>query len=478
MLAQLAGLGLDKGVGHIVDCESTATEAIWRDYVTTVIKARRRTLGNYSAQWWWRGQGWKSAAPLTPYLHSAPDSGTGTAYPGVYPGDASPLWKTGGWGGWSGLSIMQYSVKPIAGVDVSQSAIRDHTVWSGLTGGDVLVPAPDPSNAPPEAWSIPLPAAEVTMLRNRLAAEAGARAALIGDAQPRQVLDLAPVPRGEVCAPVIASEMSEWVSLGGSNSGCVGDSAHKAGFHRGANYVPADDYSRRRDPAGPNAAVNGEWACAGDFRHGANAGLRARHAALLARLMANDPSLSMVCEMITQPWADRPVMYWARWEGTANLRQYTGAGHDLWSHVSLYRSRANQRPNLWREPVALDATDKTWLTSPAFTAAVATAVRAQVWATPLWGGTAVPTAAVVFQRNYNTLNTLTTAIDKILTNVIADDAELEQVRAEIRAQAAQAAKDIVTGLAASGTADAEVAAALRAALGDRAADIGRLLAGT
>ncbi len=150
-----------------------------------------------------------------------------------------------------------------------------------------------------------------------------------------------------VCAPVIEAEMADWVRLGGSNSGCCGNSAHTYGFHREASAVPATDYSRRRDPAGPSAPVNWAYACAGDFSHRGVATLRARHAVLLARLMANDPSLGMICEFIGQPWPGKPVYYWARWNGVANLNKYTGAGHDTWSHISWFRSRVNQRANLW-----------------------------------------------------------------------------------------------------------------------------------
>lgn len=151
-----------------------------------------------------------------------------------------------------------------------------------------------------------------------------------------------------VAAPVIQAEMDDWVRLGGGNSGIVGNGAHVYGFHRSAREVPATDYSRRRDPNGSDGPfTNWDYACAGDFHHGGKESLRALHRQALARLMANDPALSMICEFIGKPWADRPVMYWARWEGVTNLRKYTGSGHDMWSHFSWYRSRANQRPHLW-----------------------------------------------------------------------------------------------------------------------------------
>ncbi|WP_431728250.1 peptidoglycan-binding protein [Verrucosispora sp. TAA-831] len=151
-----------------------------------------------------------------------------------------------------------------------------------------------------------------------------------------------------VAAPVIVQEMADWTALGGGNSGIVGDGAHGSGFHRAANEVGPGDYSRRRDPAGADGPYpNWSWACAGDFRHGGDQALRTMHRELLARLMAGDPALSMVCEFIGQPWPDRPVYYWARWAGVSALALYTGRGHDLWSHIAWYRSRADQRANLW-----------------------------------------------------------------------------------------------------------------------------------
>lgn len=142
--------------------------------------------------------------------------------------------------------------------------------------------------------------------------------------------------------------MADWVALGGGNSGCCGNSLHTYGFHRAANQISASDYSRRRDPDGPDRPVNWSYACAGDFAHRGNAKLRARHALVLARLMRDDPAFSMVCEFIGQPWPGKPVYYWSRWDGVRTLQKYTGSGHDTWSHISWWRSRADQRPYLWR----------------------------------------------------------------------------------------------------------------------------------
>lgn len=146
-----------------------------------------------------------------------------------------------------------------------------------------------------------------------------------------------------VCASAITAEMKDWVSLGGGNSGCCGNAAHLYGFHRAGNEVPASDYSRRHEKAKP---FNMHWACAGDFSHNNTAKLRAMHLAVLQRLMRGE--LPMVCEFIGSPWADRPVYYWARWNGIHTLQRYTGSGHDHWSHISWWRSRADERAYLWK----------------------------------------------------------------------------------------------------------------------------------
>lgn len=138
--------------------------------------------------------------------------------------------------------------------------------------------------------------------------------------------------------------MAAWVALGGANSGCCGNRAHTYGFHCPGYAVSTSDYSRRHEAPRP---YDMSWACAGDFSHRGNPVLRAMHAALLARLMRGDPSLSMICEFIGQPWQGKPVYYWARWNGVGVLKRYTGVGHDHWSHISWWRSQANQRPNLW-----------------------------------------------------------------------------------------------------------------------------------
>lgn len=154
---------------------------------------------------------------------------------------------------------------------------------------------------------------------------------------------------GAVAAPIIEAEMADWVALGGGNSGIVGDQSHDYGFHCSANNVGSDDYSRWRDPNGSDGPyTDWDFCCAGDFSHKNNSTLRKYHADVLDRLMAGQ--FPMICEFIGKPWADKPVYYWARWNGIDYIEKYTGSGHDHWSHISWYRSKANQRAYLWKPP--------------------------------------------------------------------------------------------------------------------------------
>ena len=163
-----------------------------------------------------------------------------------------------------------------------------------------------------------------------------------------------------IAAPVIVREMSDWVKQGGGNSGIVGDAGHSYGFHVAADELPADDYSRVRDPNGSDGPyVNWNWACAGDFDHKNKTALRKKHADLLARLMKGQHP--MICEFIGKPFADKPVYYWARWNGIKTLQKYTGAGHDHWSHISWYRSKANQPAYLWvPSPIPRPTLHRVW----------------------------------------------------------------------------------------------------------------------
>lgn len=126
---QMALLGLNvPGVAHVVDVESTEsppTQAILQDYVQRMVKLTQRFVIVYTGDWYWP----KTWASPSPYLWSAPAAG----YQPAYPGDASELWDAG-YGGWETLSVMQYRVAKVAGIDVSQSAVRSLDLWAELTG--------------------------------------------------------------------------------------------------------------------------------------------------------------------------------------------------------------------------------------------------------------------------------------------------------------------------------------------------------
>lgn len=455
--SRIKAIGGPKGVAHVVDAESSTappTQAQWTDYMETMTKHLGRTVTIYTGDWWWTARKWPGSS-RTPLLWAAPNAG----YLGTYPGDASPHWNAG-YGGWPELAVMQYGVGKLPGgvIDVSKSAIRHPWVWAAMTGGDVLVGPPDPGNSPPEAWTIPMTAAEIAVVRSNLLEDRPERrAAMVAEfpvIDDPDTLPILPAGAGEVCAPVIAAEMADWLALGGGNSGCVGNAAHKTGFHRGSAFIPASDYSRVRDPNGSDGPyTNGNYACAGDFAHGGKAKLRAIHADVLDRLMDNDPSLSMVCEMIVQPIAGQPVRYWARWAGTGTLRTYTGVGHDTWSHISIYRSRANQRPRLW----ATQAEDDDMPTTPAqfLTLLKDPDITAYFRATPLqYTGGGIPTGMSILGV-YAELLATSRALAK---RDGVTPAELEAAKAEIeREMAAIEARNV--------TRDAETVAALLAKVG-------------
>ena len=162
-------------------------------------------------------------------------------------------------------------------------------------------------------------------------------------------------------APSIRVAMNEWIALGGRSSGILANlDTHDSGFHLSVHQLRTlgkglSDYSVRHDPNGADGPfVSLDYACAGDFWHGDNPRLLAMHLNVLDRLRSNDPALSMIGEFIGQPWPDQPVKYWARWRGVTTLSNYTGSGHGTWTHISWYRSRANQRAALWTPSGGID----------------------------------------------------------------------------------------------------------------------------
>jgi hypothetical protein len=131
---RMAELGLNvTGVAHVVDVESDGlTERIYRDYLLRMWWLLQRSVITYSGKWWANDRMWLKRNAESPWLWSAPGQG----YQPSYPGDVSPLWEDA-YGGWRELAAMQYRVTPIAGIDVSQSAVRDADLWAQMTGAQM-----------------------------------------------------------------------------------------------------------------------------------------------------------------------------------------------------------------------------------------------------------------------------------------------------------------------------------------------------
>jgi hypothetical protein len=125
---RMVEMGGPPGWAHAVDCEADATLGVYLEYVDTMATLLRRPIITYTGRWWWVPRGW-TGAPASPWLWAAPTVG----YLSAYPGDGSGQW-TAGYGGWADLAAMQYSVAPIGGVAVSQTAIRSETMWRMMRG--------------------------------------------------------------------------------------------------------------------------------------------------------------------------------------------------------------------------------------------------------------------------------------------------------------------------------------------------------
>jgi len=129
---QMAALGLTAaGAAHVVDVEDAAlvNGQAYRDYCLRMQVLLDRPIAIYTGDWFAADRAWLRASPESPWLWSAPTVG----YVPAYPGDGSPMWETG-YAGWPELSVMQYRVAKVAGIPVSQSAVRDADLWARMTG--------------------------------------------------------------------------------------------------------------------------------------------------------------------------------------------------------------------------------------------------------------------------------------------------------------------------------------------------------
>jgi hypothetical protein len=125
-------------LAHTVDVEETMlphpTEKQYLEYCEAMAQLLGREIATYSGDWWWnsRARTWQPS-PCSPWLWSSPRAG----YLGSYPGDVSAHWA--GYGPWPELAVMQYAVKPVAGIRVSMSAVRDHGLWDLMRGAGVAI---------------------------------------------------------------------------------------------------------------------------------------------------------------------------------------------------------------------------------------------------------------------------------------------------------------------------------------------------
>lgn len=447
---RLRMLGLTVGTAHQVDCESTATLAIIREYITTMQKLLGRPIAVYTGDWWWQPKGW-DVSDLTPYLWAAPNVG----YLGFYPGDGSFHWVAG-YGGWANLSIMQYAVEPLefeggtgGTIKVSKSAIRDDAVWRALTGGQT-----DMTYAP----------ASILTARTFI----------------RAILTEIPV-----------------VSMG-----IVGDDNHTASgssYHLGKSALRADSYTiveSARDRAGLSDAASaldfGWWSrtVAGKVHN-----LRTFSAWLVAQCIAGAPDTRDIREVIYS-LDGSTVKRWDR----LGIRTTGDASHTSHTHISWFRdSEGRDKTALFRRYfteirlIESEDDDMATITQDDFNARMdawwnarmapaaadngpRTALRVAPWQ-QLVGGTNMSTHNVLFSEMRANLARVAVLADKILDNVVRDDGDLAAIKAEIDQRVTAAAGDIVAGLAAQGVPAEEIAGLLRAALGDKAGDVGRILAG-
>lgn len=113
----------------VVDVEDgSITETIYLDFVQTMSMLIGK-ITVYTGDWYAATRPWLKTSSATPWLWAVPNDG----HLDAYPGDTADQWNAG-YGGWPYLAAMQYRVAPVAGVNVSQSAVRSADVWAAMRG--------------------------------------------------------------------------------------------------------------------------------------------------------------------------------------------------------------------------------------------------------------------------------------------------------------------------------------------------------
>lgn len=425
--ARIAELGLAAGTAHQLDVESDPTPSLAsvRGYLTRMAQLLGRPVALYTGDWWWRPRGWQ-VADLSPYLWAAPNAG----YLPRYPGDGSEHWRAG-YGGWADLAVMQYAVGPVAGVDISKSAIRDPGVWRDLTIG-------------------------------------------------RPGMSYAPATLQAARSFYITTVRAAGYDIDPLSVGIVGDDSHAksgTGYHLGKDALKSDAYSiveSSRDRNGlTDAAAALDLGWFSIVVHGKTCNLRSFSAWLVKQCQNDEPDVRFIREVIYS--LDGQTV--KRWDRLG--RRTTGdSSHLTHTHESHFRDTEGQdkTAHLRRYFTEIGFLED----DMALTEADAELVASKVWGRPLGtNGSAGGQVQTIFGRTGSTTNNqipaLAAAVASVLTNVEADDGDREALEAAIQAAGEQAVADLLTQLG-SQPVD-EIATALRAALGpERAAAVGALLA--
>jgi hypothetical protein len=419
--ARIVGLGLQYGTAHQLDVESSPvpTLATVRGYLTRMTELLKRPVALYTGDWWWTARPSWNVADLTPYLWAAPNAGS----LGSYPGDTSANWLAG-YGGWKILSIMQYAVGPLSfpggtvgSIDVSKSAIRDSAVWRDLTQG-----RPGMSYAPDT-----LKAAR-TFYINTLA-KAGYKI------DPLSV-------------------------------GIVGDDSHASSgtsYHLGKDALKSTAYSIVESARDKNGLTDAAAAIdLGSFSitvKGKSHNLRTFSAWLVAQCKANTADTKDIREVIYS-LDGTTVERWDRLgKRTTGDSSHLTHTHESWFRDSEGRDKTAHLRRYFTEIGVLEDEDV------ALTEAELDKIADRVWNLKLTGSTSPGPARNMLQNTFNEAQ--------------AAHATAQAVQAAVTALATsvgQVDEEVVAALAEAGRSDADVAAVLRAALGDRAAAVGQLLA--
>lgn len=471
---RLAGpLNLAHGTVHQVDCEDTATLPILTDYLREWERLAGRRPVVYSADWWWHSRGW-DVRPLSPHVWAAPNDG----YQSAYPGDTSPLWRCG-WGGWADMSILQYEVGVLRFPDgtrgtikVSKSAIRDVAVWADLAGGQMTQPVctvddleqftgevlQDPWTAP-RGWELP-PGVGAT----------------ITDTLPKSMPRSATARAAWIVVPALNALLDEINEVAPdrdkASDGSIGDQAHSESE---SDHNPDETGNADTDSDSINEVR------ARDFDKDL------RRPGLTMEMICQ--FLVMGCRSGRITWIKYLIFNGRIWSAARDwvTRTYTGSNpHDKHMHVSCKPDTASENStakvglaaligedeamafieNQTQFNEAMSAFFRQVMHPNAPESSARNALRVAPW-NQLVGRSGKSTHDTLFVEHRDLLIA-------ILNKVTEDDAEVQQILAAIEATPA-ATLDLFGDAA---TSPAEKAELLRAALGDDAAEVGRLLAGS